>query len=120
MPLNHILGNYQGGYKLHKSQEKINHLMYMDDINLFAKNEKEFETLIQSARIYCQDVGMEFSIKKCAMLIMKSRKQQMTGGIELPNQERIRTLIEKETYKYLVIVEADTIKHTEMEEKNFK
>ena len=25
------------GYKLSRSQEKINHLMYMDDIKLFAK-----------------------------------------------------------------------------------
>ena len=31
-------------YKLHKSQEKTNHLMYVDDIKLFAKNEKELET----------------------------------------------------------------------------
>ena len=34
------------------SQEKINHLIYMDDIKLFAKNEKELETLIQAVRIY--------------------------------------------------------------------
>ena len=27
--------------QLSKSQEKINYLMYMDDIKLFAKNEKE-------------------------------------------------------------------------------
>ena len=36
-PLNYILKKCIGGYKLHKSQEKINHLMYMDDIKLFAK-----------------------------------------------------------------------------------
>ena len=41
---------------------------------------------------------------------MKSGKQQMTEGIELPNQEKIRMLGEKETYKYLGILEADTIK----------
>ena len=40
MPLNHILRKCTGGYKLSKSQEKINHLMYMDDIKMFAKNEK--------------------------------------------------------------------------------
>ena len=34
------------GYKFTKSQEKINPLMYMDDIKLFAKNEEELETLI--------------------------------------------------------------------------
>ena len=53
---------------------------------------------------------MEFGIEKCAMLIMKSGKRQITEGTELPNQERNRTLGEKEDYKYLVILEVDTIK----------
>ena len=48
--------------------------MYMNDINIFAKNEKELETLIQTVRIYCQDSGMEFDMGKCAMLLMKSVK----------------------------------------------
>ena len=56
MPLNHILRKYTSGYKLSRSQEKINHLMYMDDIKLFAKNEKELETLIHAVRIYCHDI----------------------------------------------------------------
>ena len=60
--------------KLSRSQEKINHLMYMDDIKLFIKNEKELETLIHAVRIYCQDTGMVFSIEKCTMLVMKSSK----------------------------------------------
>ena len=41
---------------------------------------------------------------------MKSGKWHMTDRIELPNQDRIRMLEEKETYKYLGILEADTIK----------
>ena len=84
--------------------------MYMDNIKLFAKNKKEeLETLIQAESIYSVDIGMEFSIEKWGMLIDKSGKQQMTEGIELPNQEKNRTLGEKETYKYLVILETDTI-----------
>ena len=101
MPLNHILRKYAAGYKLSRSQEKINHLMYMDDIKLFVKNEKELETLIHAVRIYSQDIGMEFGIEKCAMLVMKRAKRHMTDGMELPNHNRIRTLEEKETYKYL-------------------
>ena len=101
MPLNHILRKCTGGYKLSKSQAKINHLMYMDDIKLFAKNKKKkMEILIQAVRIYCQDVGMEVGIEKYAMLIMKSGKWHMTAGMELPNQEKVRTLGEKETHKY--------------------
>ena len=35
---------------------------------------------------------------------MKSGKRQMTERIELPKQEKIKTLGEKETYKYLEIL----------------
>ena len=37
------------------------------------------EILIQTIKIYNQDIGMDFDIEKCAMLIMKSvgkEKQQ--------------------------------------------
>ena len=89
----------------------------MDDIKLFAKNEKELEALIHAVRIYSQDIGMRFSIEKGAMLVIKSEKRHLTDRIELPNQNEIRTLGEKETYKYLGILEADIIKQVEMKEK---
>ena len=89
----------------------------MDDIKLFAKNEKELENLIHTVWIYSQDIGMEFGIEKCALLVMKSGKRHLTDGIELPNQDKIRTLVENETYKYLEILEADTIKQVEMKNK---
>ena len=60
---------------------------------------------------------MEFVIEKCAVLLMKSGKRHMTDRMELPNQDKIRTLGENETYKYLGILEADTIKQVEMKEK---
>ena len=82
----------------------------MDDIKVFVKNEKELEALINAVRIYSEDIGIKFSIEKYAMLIMKIRKQHMKDGMELPNQEKIRKLGEKKTYKYLSILEADTIK----------
>ena len=56
---------------------------------------------------------MKFDIEKFAM--RKSGKRKMTEGIELPNQEKIRTLGERETGKYLKILEFDTITHVEME-----
>ena len=70
MLFNYILRKCTAGYKLSQSQEKINHPMYIDDIKLFAKNEKELETLLV-VKIYNQDIGMEFGIEKYAMLVMK-------------------------------------------------
>ena len=37
--------------------------------------------------IYSQDIGLEFGIEICAMLLMKKGKTMK--GIELPNQERL-------------------------------
>ena len=37
--------------------------------------------------------------------------------MDLPNRDKIRMLGEKETYKYLGILEADTNKQVEMKEK---
>ena len=48
MSLNHILRKCTAGYKLIISKENINHLMNMDDIKLFVKNEKELETVIDT------------------------------------------------------------------------
>ena len=59
---------------------------------------------------------MEFGIEKCTMLAMKSGKRHLTDGRELPNQDKIRTFAENETYKYLSILESDT--HKQMETKD--
>ena len=40
-PLNHIHRKFTAGYKLNRSQEKINPRMYIDDIKLFAKKFKK-------------------------------------------------------------------------------
>ena len=58
---------------------------------------------------------MEFGIEKCAMLTMKNEKREIIEGIELSNQESIRTLIEKENfYSWDLIKEinTDTLDHS--------
>ena len=88
--------------------------MYTDDIKLSAKNEKKLETLEEAVRIYSLDIGMEFGIEKCTMLVMKSRKRHMMVGIKLPNQKKkIRMLGEKEICEYLGILEVDAMKQME-------
>ena len=57
---------------------------------------------------------MKFGIEKCAILVMKIGKWHLTYRMELPNQDEIRMLREKEIYKYLGILEADTIKQVEI------
>ena len=42
MPLNYILRECTGGYKITKSQWKINNLVYMDDIKMFEKMKRNW------------------------------------------------------------------------------
>ena len=79
IPLNHMLRKCTGGYKLQKFQVKINHqIMYMVDIKLFAKNEKELEMLRKAMKIYNQDIGIKFGIEKCATIKCEAKKRQIT------------------------------------------
>ena len=49
-----------------------------------------------------------------------NNEKRETTHDERNETTKIRTLGEKETYKYLGILEADTIKQVEMKEKNLK
>ena len=51
------------------------------------------------------------------MLKMKSGKRHLPDEIELPNKDKIKTLGENDAYKYLGILEAETIKQVEMKDK---
>ena len=49
---------------------------------------------------------------------MKSRKWRRTEVIELPDQDKIGTLGEKKTHRYLEILKADNIKHAKRKKTN--
>ena len=102
MPLNQILTKCKSGYSPIWLQ-KINHLNVDGRQQTVCQNEKELQNLLQMVKIYSQDIEMEFGIEKCAMVIVKSGKQQMTDGMEQPNQVKIRTLGEYWEYWKLII-----------------
>ena len=92
--------------------------MFIDEKNCLSKNEKELETLTYAMRIYSENIWMEYDIEKCIMIIIQSGNREMTKRNRTTKSRRIRTLGEKENYKYLGKLEADTIKYAEVKEKN--
>ena len=88
----------------------------MDDIKLSAKIEKGLETLLKTVREYSHDIGMEFGMEKCVMLVMKSGKRHVTEGIDLPNQENIRKH-QNAWRKGNLQIFGNTIKQVEMKKK---
>ena len=115
IPLTLLLRKMKAGYDLGGRQGKINHLLFMDDLKLYGKNENQIDTLVQSVRVMCDDIRMEFGVSKCASLVLKKGKLVHSEGISLPNGQQIRVVTE-EGYKYLGVLQVDDVKHGEMKE----
>ena len=112
-----ILRKSEPSYQFSKNGERINHLLYMDDLKLYAKTEKGLDSLIQTVRVFSADIGKEFGIDKCAMPVVKRGSVQRTEGVKLPDEQTIKGLNEGDTHKYLGILQADKVHYTEMKAK---
>ena len=86
----------------------------MDDLKLHSRSEKGLDSLVQTV-VFSKDIGMEFGIEKCAMLVMEKGNIVKSVGIELPDGKVIRSLQKGESYKYLGKFEADKFSEEWME-----
>ena len=48
IPLNLILRKAKAAYEFSGSREKINYLLFMDDLKLYSRNEKGLNSLVQT------------------------------------------------------------------------
>ena len=116
-PLSLILRKAKAVYEFSGNKVKINHLLFMDDLKLYSCNKKELDSLVQTIRIFSKDIEMEFSIEKCAMLVIEKGKIVKSVGIELPDGKVIKSLQEDGSYKYLGILGAEIFLGEEMKLK---
>ena len=94
IPLSLILRKANAAYESSESQEKINHLLFMDDLQLYNRSEKGLDSLVQTVCVFIEDRGMEFGIEKCAMVVMEKGKNVKSVRRELPNGKGIKSLQE--------------------------
>ena len=52
IPLTLVLRQTKASYELKKGGKKINHLLFMDDLKLFAKNEDQIDNLVNTVIIF--------------------------------------------------------------------
>ncbi|CAB3978867.1 Hypothetical predicted protein [Paramuricea clavata] len=119
IPLSLILRKEKVGYEFRGKELKIKHLLFMDDLKLFGKNKEQIDSLVKTVHIVSKDIGMEFGIKKCGMLVMKRGKIVECNGIQLPDEETIKS-VKEDGYKYLGILELDKVMEGEMKRKFVK
>ncbi|XP_030765588.1 uncharacterized protein LOC115889668 [Sitophilus oryzae] len=118
-PLSSILN--KTGYGFHIKYDKtqhhvISHLMYMDDIKLFAGNEKQLQHLLEITKTFSKDIQMSFGLDKCKLLNIKQGRI-ISSGFDLGDGDIIESLEEHETYKYLGLAQGKRLQHKDIKEK---
>ena len=76
------------------------HMLFMADLKIFGKSNEQLDSLVQTVHTSCKDIGIEFGIKKCNILVLKKTKVLDSDGIELPDGQ-ITKDIEENVYKYI-------------------
>ena len=65
VPLSLILRTVKFHYEFGDNKTRINHLVFMDDLKLFAKSNDQNNS--HTVYTFSEDAGMEFEIKKCGV-----------------------------------------------------
>ena len=62
----------------------------MDDLKLFAKSKSQIDSLVQTVHIFSEDIGMQFGIKECGVLISETGKVIRTDDIRLQDGQHMK------------------------------
>ena len=89
----------------------------MDDLKLYAKDEADLDKLINVVSVFSRDIGMEFGLDKCAVLVMKRGIKARCEGIQLPDG-RMMEALDDDGYKYLGVLEGADIKQKRNERED--
>ena len=71
-PLSKLLKSKNIGYNVGKirgnnaAKQVINHLLFMDDLKLYADSDENLNTLVQTVHQFSKDIHMDFGLDKCA------------------------------------------------------
>ena len=52
IPLSLILRKAKAAYEFSEIKEKINHLLFIDDLKLYSRSEKGLHSLVQTVRVF--------------------------------------------------------------------
>ena len=116
IPLTWLLRRAKAGYEWGNKAFKLNHLLLMDDLKLFAKRQNQTESLVHVVHIFSGDIDMQFGVKKCGVLIMERGKVIRTDGIGEVDGQRMKD-IDETGYTFLGTLDTDKIKEKELKGK---
>ena len=91
------------GYRLSKPiSTNITHLLYIDDMKLFATSENNM-TVAKNAM---ESTGLNWNEKKCAVIhVKRAQVEQGSGDMKIADLKPVKSLDQNNTYKFLGVFE---------------
>ena len=108
-PFSHLLDHLYG-YRV-SSDMSLTHLLFMDDLKLFARNDNDLLKSLDVVQNYSAAIRMSFGISKCAKLSVKRGKVAQTRPVPVMDSLEIPELDVFGVYCYLGFPEVGGIDH---------
>ena len=95
------------GYRLSKPiSTKITHLLYIDDMKLFAASENKLKRVMTVAKNGMESTGLKWNEKKCAVIhVKRGQVEQGRGDMKIADLKLIKSLDRHNAYKFLGVFE---------------
>ena len=103
LPLSHALRGTGGGFEGYLLEEPISHLLFMDDLKVYATNQEELEGVIELVDEVSEAMGMSLGLRKCAVAHMECGVCVEGSEVILRDERKIQNLRWPDVYKYLGI-----------------
>ena len=119
LPLSWLINTSKIGYSIGRRNCRtlISHLLFMDDIKLYANNMKQLRNLLEIVSKFSDDIKMNFGLDKCNILNIQKGKLIPTDDIILSSEETIKALDIKDHYKYLGMLQSNEVNKKTMRNK---
>jgi hypothetical protein len=118
-PLTNLLNSTGYGFNIRLNNttlSKLNHLLYMDDIKLYASKKNHILSLLIITENFSNDIGMSFGIDKCKTQSVCRGHYENLGYTYNITKEIINNLNKGEFYEYLGINQSNHIQHSIIKE----
>lgn len=118
-PLSSMLNDLEGPRVCRKWTDsyRLTHLLYMDDIKLYASSDEELRNMLRLTGEFSKDIHMVFGVDKCRIAVTGSLEDSAGEPFLLESGESILGMEDGETYKYLGFLQSRRLEHQQIKDR---
>ena len=116
MPISLLLNDSGKGYLVQRGEPRVSHLIYMDDIKLFASSRQQLDSLLTTLSLFSEGIRMTFGYSKCKIITLSKGSITPADDFKLPSISDgiISSLQPTAAYRYLGVLESAVLHHCDM------